>query len=68
MNSHGYDFIPCPTPDHGGINVAHRPSYRCGYVLPEAAHQTMDLALNVENEPLHEGQTCLFAEPQEALW
>ena len=29
-------FIPCPTPNHSGINVAHRPCYRCGY-FPKVA-------------------------------
>lgn len=33
MNRNGYIHIPCPTPNHSGINVAHRPCYRCGYTL-----------------------------------
>ena len=30
MTSTPYKFVRCPTKFHGGINIAHRPCYRCG--------------------------------------
>jgi len=69
MNRNGYEFIPCPTPNHGGINVAHRPCHRCGYAVTEKQEPpTVKPTSNINSEALNEGQTNLFVAPQEPLW
>ncbi len=67
VNRNGYIFIPCP--NHGGINVAHRPCYRCGYAVNERQEQPIVKPdSNINSEAVNEGQTNLFVAPQEPLW